>query len=118
MGDEQALPGYALLLPDPVVAHLTDLDHDGRARYLLEMSLIGDALLAVTDAHRINYEILGNAAPALHAHVYPRYPWKPDTHRMQPVWSYPDDVRRGELFSPERHGALRDALAAALRDLA
>jgi diadenosine tetraphosphate (Ap4A) HIT family hydrolase len=117
MGDDQALPGYALLLADPVVDHLTDLDHDRRTRYLLDMTLLGDALLAVTDAHRINYEILGNTAPALHAHVFPRYPWEPDAHRTQPVWSYPDANRAADRFSPERHGALRDAIAAALRTL-
>ena len=46
MGDVQFLPGYCLLLPDPVVASLNDLDANARAAYLLDMARIGDALLA------------------------------------------------------------------------
>lgn len=111
LGDQQFIQGYTLLLPDPVVAHLTDLDIDQRSRYLLDMTRIGDALLAVTNAYRINYEILGNTAPALHAHVFPRYESEPRPHRNQPVWSYPDAERRSVVFSEQQHGALRDALA-------
>lgn len=114
LGDHQFLPGYALLLPDPVVRHVTDLDHGRRARYLLDMTRIGEALLEVTDAHRINYEILGNTAPALHAHVFARYAWEPDGHRAVPVWSYPAETLHSVPFSPQQHGGLRDALAEAL----
>jgi hypothetical protein len=38
LGDNQFLTGYSLLLPDPVVDHLTDLDHDHRAHYLTDMA--------------------------------------------------------------------------------
>lgn len=69
MGDVQFLPGYCLLLPDPVVASLNDLDANARAAYLLDMARIGDALLAATGALRINYEILGNSEPQLHSHT-------------------------------------------------
>jgi diadenosine tetraphosphate (Ap4A) HIT family hydrolase len=50
------------------------------------MSLIGDALLEVTAAYRINYEILGNTEPALHAHIFPRYLSEPAEPRGVPVW--------------------------------
>ena len=49
---------------------------------------LGDAVLGVTGAERINYEILGNAEPALHAHVIPRYEWESAERRRQPVWSH------------------------------
>jgi diadenosine tetraphosphate (Ap4A) HIT family hydrolase len=78
------------------------------------MTRIGDALLEVTDAHRINYEILGNTAPALHAHVFARYRSEPDAHRSRPVWSYPDETLRSVPFSPGQHGGLRAAIADAL----
>ena len=42
-----------------------------RKTFFYEMSLVGDALLSVTDAVRINYEMLGNLEPALHAHIFP-----------------------------------------------
>ncbi|HSJ46507.1 MAG TPA: HIT domain-containing protein [Euzebyales bacterium] len=111
LGDHQFLPGYALLLPDPVVVHVTDLDPGRRARYLLDMTRVGEALLEVTDSYRINYEILGNTAPALHAHVFARYLWEPDEHRAVPVWSYPAETLRTVPFSLEEHGGLRGALA-------
>ena len=46
--DVQFLRGYSLLLPDPVVPDLNALDKHKRAEYLLDMTILGDALLAVT----------------------------------------------------------------------
>ena len=86
IGDRQFIPGYCLLLPDPVVPDLNALTGAQRAQYLLDMAIIGDALLDVTDAYRINYEILGNTEPALHAHIFPRYLTEPDEARSVPVW--------------------------------
>jgi diadenosine tetraphosphate (Ap4A) HIT family hydrolase len=111
LADHQFLRGYCMLLPDPVVGHLTDLDLQQRAQYLVDMSRIGDALLAVTDADRINFEILGNASPALHAHVFPRYPSEPPELRSGPAWWYPPSVwDDGPRFSEDAHANLRDAL--------
>src|SRR5271155_3935729 len=72
MGERQVLAGYCLLLPDPVVPDLNALDSGARSRFLLDMSAVGDALLQITDAARINYAIYGNLEPALHAHIFPR----------------------------------------------
>ena len=85
-GDVQSLPGYCLLLPDPVVPDLNALDHKARKTFLFEMSVIGDAILAVTGAVRINYEMLGNIEPALHAHLFPRRNDEPEALRLKPVW--------------------------------
>lgn len=60
LGDQQFIPGYALLLPDPVVGDLNELKSVERSQFLQDMALIGDALLELTDSYRINYEILGN----------------------------------------------------------
>ena len=68
--DVQFLRGYTILLSDPVVPDLNALDREHRAQFLLDMVTIGDALLEVTGAFRINYEILGNLDPALHAHSF------------------------------------------------
>jgi len=109
MGDVQFLPGYCLLLPDPVVASLNDLDANARATYLLDMARIGDALLAATDALRINYEILGNSEPQLHSHIFPRYATEPDDKRTMPVWFY--DWKTAPPYAEEQHGDLRKKLA-------
>ena len=73
LGDNQILPGYSLLLPDPVVGDLNSLEGDERDRFCRDMIGLGDALLDATDAYRINYVVAGNLDPALHAHVTPRY---------------------------------------------
>ena len=81
IGDIQPLAGYCLLLADPVVESLNDLGTAERARYCADMIRIGDALLAVTKAYRINYETLANAEPSLHTHIIPRYASEPDALR-------------------------------------
>ena len=84
LGDEQFLEGYSILLADPIVPDLTDLDRDGRARFLLDMALAGEALMTVTSAYRINYQVLGNFDPRLHAQVQPRFADEPDEYRVAP----------------------------------
>ena len=88
IGDHQVVHGYCLLLPDPVVPSLNDLPRDQRAIFLEDMAMLGDALLNVTGAHRINYEILGNSERALHVHLFPRYETEPEDLKTGPVWKY------------------------------
>ena len=108
IGDVQFLEGYCLLLSDPVVPSLNDLSGEDRIQFLSDMALIGDALLQVTDAQRINYEILGNSEPELHAHIFPRFANEPEEKRMMPAWFY--DWKNAPRFSIERHAALMNRL--------
>jgi diadenosine tetraphosphate (Ap4A) HIT family hydrolase len=87
-GEQQFVRGYALLLPDPVVPNLNALGARERIAFLSDMSRLGDALLKVTGAARINYAIFGNQEPALHAHVIPRYADEPDALRTAQPWAY------------------------------
>ena len=86
LGDPQITRGYCLLLPDPVVPHLNALSGERRRQFLDDMARLGDAVLAVTSAERINYEILGNVEPALHAHVIPRHTSEDPELRKLAVW--------------------------------
>ena len=86
LGDPQITRGYCLLLPDPVVRDLNELTGEARHQFLADMATLGDAVLAVTGAERINYEILGNVEPALHAHVIPRHASEAPDLRRQAVW--------------------------------
>ena len=86
IGDVQPLPGYCLLLADPVVESINALDSGARTQYSLDVILAGDAVMATTDAYRINYETLCNAEPALHTHILPRYREEPDEKRRRPAW--------------------------------
>jgi len=113
IGDVQPLPGYCVLLADPVVESLNALDEAGRSQYSLDMIGAGDALLAVTDAERINYETLCNAEPALHSHLVPRYAWEPEDKRRRVPWiAY--DWKTARRFDPAQDGLfiarMRDAL--------
>lgn len=123
MGESQLLPGYCLLLPDPVVGSLNDLSPEARAAYLNEMAMLGDAVMRVSSVppRRINYEILGNLEPALHAHVIPRFESEPAEFRTKAVWMYPPEVwnapqHRFDPANPE-HTRLRAALRAAVEAL-
>jgi diadenosine tetraphosphate (Ap4A) HIT family hydrolase len=113
--DMQHLRGYSILLPDPVVGGINDLDRAGRAAYLCDMVTIGDALLEVTGAFRINYAILGNSDPYLHAHIVPRYMSEPDEIRRGLPWSYPNAVLGTALFDAERDKELIARLAGAIQ---
>jgi diadenosine tetraphosphate (Ap4A) HIT family hydrolase len=112
LGDVQVLEGWCLLLPDPVVPSLNDLDDEHRALFLCDMVRLGDAILQVTLAERINYEILGNSEPELHAHVIPRYAGEPSDRRRLPAWFYDWDA--APRYDPETYAELREALREAL----
>lgn len=101
LGDVQFLRGYSLLLPDPVVSDLNALSLEARAEFHRDLALIGDSLIAVTGAARVNYEILGNLEPALHAHLFPRFPDdEPEHLKTRPAWFY--DWSVGPAFDRER----------------
>ena len=108
LGERQVLPGYCLLLPDPVVPTLNSLIGADRAAFLADMAALGDAVLAVTHAVRINYAIFGNQDPALHAHVIPRYHDEPAEFATAQPWTY--DWTAAPAFDVERHRELRDQI--------
>jgi hypothetical protein len=58
IGDVQPLPGYCVLLADPLVESVNALDEVGRTRCSLDTIRAGDAILAATGAYRINDETL------------------------------------------------------------
>ncbi len=52
------------------------------------MARIGDALMEVLKPDKINYSILGNKDPALHAHIHPRYVDEEDRFRTTVPFRY------------------------------
>ncbi|MEX0733130.1 MAG: hypothetical protein WD944_02305 [Steroidobacteraceae bacterium] len=112
LGERQVLPGYCLLLPDPVVPALNALKGAARAAFLADMVALGDAVLAVTRAARINYAIFGNLDPALHAHVIPRYQHEPAEYATAQPWAY--DWSTAPVFDSNEHRELQDRIHAAL----
>jgi len=105
IGDVQPLLGYCVFLADPVVPSINDLSEADRVQYSLDVLRAGDALLAVSNAYRINYETLGNTEQALHTHIIPRYLDEPDDKRKMPammMYSWAE----AEPFSAELHGEM------------
>jgi diadenosine tetraphosphate (Ap4A) HIT family hydrolase len=120
IGDTQHLPGYSLLLTDDLeVDHPTGLPWARRRDFFFDLSLLGEAVFAVTrarGAHRINYEVLGNSWPYLHGHVHARYEWEPPDKIGGPVWRYPKELRNAadHAYDEDRHGELRAPITAEL----
>ncbi|MBN2116903.1 MAG: hypothetical protein JW730_10040 [Anaerolineales bacterium] len=112
LGDAQITRGYSILLHDPVVPDLNALPIEDRVAFLRDMTMIGDALLEVTEAALVNYEILGNTDRALHAHIVPRYADEPDEQRRRPIWF--SDMNKAPKFDPERDKELMDKIAHAI----
>jgi diadenosine tetraphosphate (Ap4A) HIT family hydrolase len=112
MGATQFLPGYAMLFAYPEVDHLTDLDLEARGQYLLDMSRLGEAVRSATGCRRINYSILGNLDPFLHAHIWPRYEWEPMPFKTAPPTDYPAETRNAQdqAFDPRKHAELQESI--------
>ena len=106
LGETQFLAGYCVLYADPVAESLNTISGWERAQFLEDLSLMGDAVLAVTNARRMNYSILGNVLPVLHGHAFPRYDWEDEAFRAGPVWLYPDATRNQPKFDPVRDAPL------------
>ena len=112
MGDPQVLAGYCLLLPDPVVPHLNAMPAAAQAIFLTDLARLGQAVLDVTGAVRINYALFGNLEPALHGHVHPRYADEPEALRTAQPWAYDWAIAR--RFDRVTDGPVLAALRARL----
>jgi diadenosine tetraphosphate (Ap4A) HIT family hydrolase len=115
LGDAQFYRGYCVLLAK---RHATEmfLLPIAEARALFdEMRLVAEAIAAVTNPWKINYECLGNLEPHVHWHLFPRY--ATDQLRQAPVWVRPESERKVALADDDRRElivALRKQISARL----
>lgn len=113
VADTQPVQGYCILLSDPVVPSVNDLHGQQRQDYLLDVVQVGDALLEVTGAERINYETWCNQAPSLHTHIVPRYATEPEDKRLHPLCvAY--DIASARAFNAQEDAAFMQAMRKAL----
>lgn len=112
MADSQYFPGYCILLAYPEASHLSDLSDEDRAGYLLDMSLLGEAIHKATGCKRINYSILANLDPFVHAHVVPRYTWESAEWATRPHFDTPAELRDDPVkaFDLQRDRPLMEAI--------
>lgn len=113
MRDTQPIDGCCIIMSDPVVSSLNELPEPERMKYCRDMARVGDALLKVTGAQRINYETWCNVDPALHTHIVPRYRSEPEDKRTKPaVMAY--DFATARKFDPIGDSAFIQKMRAAL----
>ena len=114
LGDHQFYRGYTLILFKRHVTELHVLDADVRRKFLDEMALVGKAVWRAFEPQKLNYEILGNTDPHLHAHIFPRI--ITDTDFSKPIWNTPEAIRKSEATRPtsEELGVLKETLLGAL----
>lgn len=117
LANMQYLSGYCILMADPLVGSLNDLAGENRLIFLDDMVRVGDAIQKVTGAYRINYAIMGNTDPTLHAHITPRFLNEPTEILHNHSWAYPPDVMNGRPFDASRDvGLIRKLREVLLED--
>jgi diadenosine tetraphosphate (Ap4A) HIT family hydrolase len=117
LGDCQYYEGYTVFVAKRCVNELHELPETERATYLHEMALVAEAVFEAFQPYKLNYELLGNAAPHLHWHVFPRH--ADDPRQGGTVWEDPEFLRalHADLPLPaERRELLKQRLLVALEE--
>jgi len=119
LGDNQFLPGYCVLLGYPKADSLNELTLPQRNQYLLDITLIGDAVIKVCKPIRVNYSILMNLDHYLHAHIEAHYDWESDEYKCRPSYFYPEEQKYGKEFeyNENKYGKLKRNITEALNSL-
>jgi diadenosine tetraphosphate (Ap4A) HIT family hydrolase len=102
LSNMQFLRGYCILRANPIVDSINSLNIQDQIGFCKDMIMIGDSIMEVTGAYRINYALLGNSDPVLHAHIVPRYLSEPDNLREGLPWSYPNMDDEEFIFNQDR----------------
>lgn len=106
--------GYCILQAEPQVESINHLDLQKQAVFFADMTRIGDAIMKISGAYRINYMILGNSHPILHAHIVPRHDFEPDDLKCELPTTNPAFNDEAYAFDFKRDGDLMGMLKEAL----
>ena len=101
LGDNQGLPGWCVLILKRHEEHLADLPIDEQMALFREVAMVGNAVRAVCQASRVNYECLGNQVAHIHWHVIPRYSAAVDPDPTSPVWGFDPARLKGSMSEAE-----------------
>jgi len=69
----QAVPGYCVLICRRHVREPFVLPSEEQVQYWQDLMRVGQAIEAVFEPIKLNFQVLGNLVPHLHTHVVPRY---------------------------------------------
>ena len=114
LGLEQHVPGYCVLIARRHVREPYQLDAAERAAYFEDLMRVGAALERVYRADKLNFSLLGNGNPHLHAHVQPRFYGDAYPGAPAPVDPHRTRIAHPVLLSPEAAAAQVAAIRAAL----
>lgn len=98
VGRYQYFEGYTLFLCKEHKNELHDLDPEFKLKFLLEMSIVSEAVFKAFKPDKLNYELLGNGSPHLHWHIFPRRLTEPTP--QYPVWATPVNIMYSESVKP------------------
>lgn len=109
MCDLQTVRGWCILISVPIVDDLHHLTPQQQAQFAQDMTAAGAAIMKATGAYRMNYSILGNTDPAVHAHLQPRFADEPEELRKQPLWAIWSQLEK-KTFDSVRDEPLMEAI--------
>lgn len=98
IGKYQFYKGYTLFLCKKHVFELHELPQEFRKQFLLDMSLVAEAVFKAFKPRKLNYELLGNTTPHLHWHLFPRY--KNDPIPQRPIWCIDPSITCSDKVKP------------------
>ena len=73
LASNQFVPGYCVLICTQHVQEPYHLSRSACLQFFADMTLTAQALEQVFQPIKMNFQLLGNAVPHLHAHIVPRY---------------------------------------------
>ena len=117
LADVQYHEGYTIFVAKQCVHELHELPAAERDLHLHEMAVVAEAVFEAFRPRKLNYELLGNGAPHVHWHLFPRHAGDP--RPRGPVWEDPRflrALREGASPEPARLAARRAQLRSALDD--
>jgi diadenosine tetraphosphate (Ap4A) HIT family hydrolase len=106
---DRRFPGRCVVSLRHHATELFDLAPELRRAFAEDVSAAAAAIHRAVGAHKMNYEILGNADPHVHCHLIPRQLNEPEP--KAPAWLHPAPQRE---LAPEAAEAIKRLIAAGL----
>jgi diadenosine tetraphosphate (Ap4A) HIT family hydrolase len=106
LGDQQFYRGYCVLFAKLHATELYLMPADSARLLADEMRLVAEAIAAVVQPWKMNYECLGNSEPHVHWHLLPRQSTETDEMRRGPIWLRPEPERKVPLEENDRRALI------------
>lgn len=99
LGDYQRFPGYTVFICKQHATELHQLEPVFRAKFLMEMATVAEAVWRAFKPEKLNYELLGQGKGVhMHWHIFPRR--EGDTPVPGPVWRLPREEMYSQRYLP------------------